>query len=355
MYQHGGDIYSNDVMLDFSVSLNPCGMPGSVSDAIKIHVHDYETYPDYDCRKLRECISKLEGVDIENILCGNGAADLIYHIINASQPKRALLAVPSFLEYERALRAYECEIDYFYLRRENDFNLEKQLEEFLKQLEAGYDVAFVCNPNNPSGNLLSPEAIKKIADKCREENVLLILDQCFAQMCGQKSMAGQLTDNEKVVILNAFTKTFSMAGVRLGYLVTANCDIIKNIKNKRQSWSVSGIAQVAGIAAAGEQEYLSKSIKVIKKEREFLSRGLEKLGFKVYPGSANFILFENIFDDSELKSIDFKEKLLENQIMIRSCSNFVGLTDSYYRVAVKNHVENKILLLVLKMIIRKVK
>lgn len=353
MYQHGGDIYSNDVMLDFSVSLNPCGMPGGVCDAIKIHIRDYETYPDYDCRKLREGISLIEKVDAHNIICGNGAADLIYHVVSAVKPKKALLIVPSFLEYERALRAYDCEVDYFFLKKENDFLLEKQKEAFLTELDRGYDMIFVCNPNNPVGNVLEISFIKEIADKCKEKGTAMVLDQCFIELSGQKSMANELISYENVIILNAFTKTYAMAGVRLGYLISSNAGLIKEIKNKRQSWSISSIAQIAGIAATSEQTYLLKSIKTIKKEREYLVKGLTKLGFKIYPGEANFILFENVFETDTLKKIDFKAKLLENQIMIRSCSNFVGLSESFYRIAVKKHVENKLLLLVLENIIKK--
>ncbi|MBQ3970038.1 MAG: aminotransferase class I/II-fold pyridoxal phosphate-dependent enzyme, partial [Clostridia bacterium] len=169
---HGGDVYSREIDLDFSANINPLGMPDSVKAAIINSVLEFEKYPDVRCKKLKSAIAEFENVGVDNIVCGNGAADLIYKIVGALKPKRALVPSPTFSEYEKALETFDCEVLYHCLSEENDFKIDERIISKIK----GIDMLFLCNPNNPVGNLTDPAIMKKIINKCIEQNVTFVID-----------------------------------------------------------------------------------------------------------------------------------------------------------------------------------
>lgn len=342
MYKHGGDIYSNKVKKDFSVSLNPLGMPESVKKAISEHIEDYETYPDYSCRELRKDISRHENVDAENIICGNGAAELIYDVVRAVSPKRALIFVPAFSEYEKALRAVDCQVDYFFLKDKQGFTLkgEKDMEELRMRLTERYDMVFLCNPNNPAGSILKEDIIIEILRKCALYNTIVVLDECFIEFTDEASFAMQTSQFENLFLIKAFTKIYSMAGVRLGYGICSGQKLLERIQSVRQCWNVSAIAQEAGRAALLEKDYAGKTRRFVKNERIYLENELIKCGFNVAEGVGNYILFQNPADEED----DLYEKLLEKQILIRKCDDYKGLGKGYFRIAVKSHEDNEILI-----------
>ena len=158
---HGGDIYSKIYQLDFSTNINPFGMPESVKQAalngIEMSIH----YPDVQCRELRNAIAKKEHVSAEWIICGNGAAELLFSLVSAKKTEKALLVAPGFAEYEEALKTSNCTIQYYELIKERGFLLG---EDYLDALEQEIDIAFLCNPNNPTGLLIPPALLEKILD-----------------------------------------------------------------------------------------------------------------------------------------------------------------------------------------------
>lgn len=331
IYRHGGDIYTRHVRYDFSSNINPLGMPQSVKNALAAHIDDYEHYPDVSCAALRKAIAEYEKTDSGKIVCGNGAADLIFRIVHSLKPKKALLTAPSFSEYEKALKSVDCGIIFHYLHEENNFEIDEKILFRLNNI----DMLILAAPNNPTGNIMGQELIKKIIEECCKKNIYLVVDECFMDF---------VYDSEKytlpvcgnVMILKAFTKIFAMAGLRLGYLICSDENLIREIENCGQSWSVSVPAQTAGIAAADEREYVKKTVELISQERIFLTKGLEKVGFKVYPSAANFILFRC--------KIPLDEILINEGIAIRNCSDYRGLGEGYFRIAVRTHEENKILI-----------
>lgn len=319
--RHGGDIYRNSVRLDFSVNTNPLGISESVKKAVISEADSFGVYPDAQCMRLRQRIAAHEGVSAENVVCSNGAAEMIFAAARAAMPKRALLIAPTFSEYERALLAVGCEVKYHLLAEENNFCLE---EDFLDKLH-DVDMTFICNPNNPVGNIVRRDIMENIIEKCNEENIICVADECFMDLAQGYSVKG------KAPVIKAFTKTYAMAGLRLGYMI---CDTALADKVKRQlpMWNVSSAAQTAGVAALCDEGYVEKSIALIKSERDFLQSELSRLGFKAFPSDANFVLF---------KGMDgIGEKLLKREILIRDCSNFKGLSDGFYRIAVREHEEN---------------
>ncbi len=337
---HGGDIYNNKVKFDFSANVSPLGTPKQIVDVIKNSAEKILAYPDAYCSDLRKAIAKKHGISAENIICGNGAADLIFGFALALKPKNAVIVSPTFCEYEHALKTVDCSIDYYMLDEKNDFELNK---DFVEILSDEIDVVFICNPNNPTGKFYDTTIIKKIADKCKKLGIMLFIDECFFDLTGHdaKNSAVNLLCNENIVALKAFTKSYGMAGVRLGYLLSENTKLIYQMSVYMQTWNVSTLAQNAGLAAINEcEDHIKNSVKTIKKERMFLQSEFDKLKIKYYNSDVNFMLFKS--------NKDLYELLLSKEILIRKCDNFIGLDKSFYRIAIKNHEENMALIHALK-------
>ena len=336
--QHGGNIGQLRDILDFSANINPLGAPESVKRAIAESIDCAEKYPDPYCAELRGKLAVHESISAENIVCGNGADDLIFRIVHAFKPKKAMVCAPTFTEYSRALAEVGCEIFEHILAESRDFELG---EDILPKLDSSLDMCFICTPNNPSGRLAVPEILANIAEKCRDNNIILVCDECFMGFVeDSESYSLRQFMNGNCIILKAFTKLFAMAGIRLGYAVCGSSHIAEMIQQSGQFWSVSALAQTAGIAALDENGYVRKTVRYITEERRFLAAELSKIGVKVYSGTANFLLFKS--------RTGLAEELLSQGILIRDCTNFSGLTEGFYRVAVRTHEENIRLIIALR-------
>lgn len=347
-YQHGGDIYSNKVSMDYSANINPLGLPEGVKEELARCIKEPVccVYPDSQCRDLVKALADYHQVPGDWILCGDGAADLIFGLAFALKPKKALLLAPSFLEYEQALKAVDCDISLFYLKEENDYCLDvEKLCETLEQASAlptsAPDILFLCNPNNPTGIAVKKEQVLKLAETCEKTGTFLVVDECFEEFLDEPEAYSIIPFLEKlphVFVLKAFTKIYAMAGMRLGYALCSSEDVLTKICQVRQPWSVSGLAQRAGIAALKETEYVLKTRKLIHDQREKMEAALEKLGYTVYPSQANYIFFK---EKPEKSPVSLYDRMLKQGVLIRSCSNYPGLDASCYRICVKTEEENR--------------
>ncbi|UWG95489.1 aminotransferase class I/II-fold pyridoxal phosphate-dependent enzyme [Dehalobacter sp. DCM] len=338
-YSHGGDIYSvrkqtgRDDILDYSSNVNPLGLPEAVKRAVLQSLDECVNYPDPFCRELIAALAEYENVDHTVILAANGAAEIIFRLVLALKPQKALLFAPTFSDYEKALHTVDCSIDYYSLLEANHFSV---TEAILNQINNSVDMLFICNPNNPTGQLCSKELMLKIIAKCRTTGTIVVVDECFmdfVENSAQYSVQSALKQNDHMLILKAFTKIFAMPGFRLGYVLTANMALLEKIRMAGQDWSVSAPAQFAGICALQDKDYLRRTEILIKDEREFLIRELKHLGFQVFGSRANYIFFKTAVTN-------LAAKMLEKGIMIRSCANYINLSNAFYRIAVKNHEDN---------------
>ena len=331
---HGGDVYKYDHCLDFSANCNPLGTPQSVKQAIIDSVEDLSDYPRVGCGPLKEAIADYEHTKKEYLICGNGAADLIFSLSRALNPKKALLPAPTFAEYEQALVSVGCEISRYYLKEENDFCIQKDYPDVLKREKP--DIIFLCNPNNPTGISIDRDLLFRILRICREMEIFLVVDECFLDFIKEPekhSLKAQLSRYHNLFLLKAFTKRYAMAGVRLGYGISENTELLEKMTMVTQPWNISVMAQEAGIAALKEKEYVENGRQMVFEEAKYLKEKLQELGMEVFPSEANYIFFkgpENLF-----------EKCVEHGILIRDCSNYFGLKRGYYRVAVRTHEENE--------------
>ena len=335
-YVHGGDIYKNTVTLDFSANVNPFGTPEPVKAAIRDAADEADRYPDPYCTALREKLSALHGVKADAILCGSGAAELIFSFTAALRPKTALLPVPSFAEYETALRAVGVEPTFYPLLRENGFAL---TEDILDAINLSTNVLMLCSPNNPTGRSVEKKLLLSILDRCRKTGTWLLLDECFQDLCDADkafSLIGALKDGDRVLILRAFTKTYGMAGVRLGYAVSKNRELLFKMSETVQPWNVSTVAQVAGLAALDCPDWAERARTLFRTEKAYLMRELNALGVSVLPGDANYLLLSGV--------PSLYEALLQRGILVRDCANYRGLEKGDVRIAVRMHAENEALI-----------
>lgn len=335
---HGGDIYAYDRdLLDFSVNLNPLGMPDRVLRAVREHAEEYDRYPDPHCRALRRALSVRESVPEKWLVFGNGAADLIVRLCMVLKPKRALLPAPTFSEYEKAVRLAGGEVRRFFLRQEAGYQV---TADYADAVQPGDSVVFLCNPNNPTGALAEPGTVEALLSACGQVGAVLVVDECFLPFTDGRSCQSRLRAYPNLMVLRAFTKLYAMAGLRLGYLMCADEDLAGRIGAWGQSWSVSAPAQVAGLAAVSEEGWPERTRRFLRMERPWMTDALGALGFFVYPSHSNFLLFQ--------ARPDLWDRAMARGVMLRPCSNFPGLDGSYFRIGLKKRVQNEMLLQVLK-------
>lgn len=329
---HGGDVYRHPDVIDFSSNMNPLGTPGEVIRAAQESMFCIANYPDVRCERLIRALGEAEQVPENRLICGNGAAELIFALVFALRPKKALLPAPTFAEYEQALRAAGSEVCFYDLSHENHLEADESLAETIGREKP--DMVFLCNPNNPTGLLIPQDVMEAVRGVCRREHVFLVMDECFLDFVenGEELSQKKYLDDRNIFILRAFTKRYAMAGLRLGYGICADESVLEKMRDAMQPWSVSIPAQAAGEAALREKAYVRRSMQVVRTEREYLRGVLQKSGFKVYDSRANYLFFR--------APAGLREALLKRGIMIRSCANYRNLGEEYYRIAVRKHEDN---------------
>ena len=282
---HGGDWagyraqYGQDA-LDFSANVSPLGLPEGVAKAITAALATADRYPDPLCRALRAKLAVHEKVPMEHILCGNGAADLIFRLVWAAKPRTALLPAPTFAEYAAALETAGCTVRRHFLQEKEDFAV---IEAFVSAVDEDTDMVFLCQPNNPTGQLTPLPLVEALLRRCERCGALLVVDECFLDFLPESEAlsAKKLLASPHLIILKAFTKLYGMAGVRLGYCLCSNTALLEKMQTAGQPWAVSSLAQAAGLAALDETAYVARVQTLIAQQRPVLRDGLRALGLRV--------------------------------------------------------------------------
>jgi len=356
IFNHGGNLreaaenynISAERIIDFSSNINPLGFPPEIK---KIIIKDIDSiidgachYPDPECKLLKDVLSANLGVKTSSLLIGNGSNELIYLLVRVLAPRRVLIPVPSFSEYERAAvsAGAKCRFLSFKIDRESSSEFNLKVDKVLQNID-GVDLVFICNPNNPTGLLLHKDEIEYLVKKCEERNVFVIIDEAFIDFVeGSEdvTMIGAAIKNKNVAVLRSMTKFFVIAGLRLGYLV-GNSKLVKKISESQPTWSVNYLAQLVGKELIKNYDFTRKSKEYILEQRAIFFKSLGKVDWlKPYEPSANFILCK--IKDSRITAGELNRHCLEKEkMLIRDCSNFRGLDDYFFRVAVKKHSENK--------------
>ena len=353
---HGGNIYkifrekNIDKILDYSSNINPYGLPENLKKEIFEKLFVLERYPDPDYIGLREKIAEKNNLNIENIIVGNGATEIIFLFMKILSPKKVLIVSPTFGEYERAIKAStlandNLEINYFELKEAENFVLNiKNLE---TELENNYDLLILCNPNNPTGQFLKLKKLEEILKICEQKNTKLFVDEAFVEFVEDwenESIINSKENKENLFVIRAFTKFFAIPGLRLGYGICFNKNLLKKMLEKKEPWSVNNIADLAGQTVLDDENYIQKTKEWIKDQKKYMYENLNKIeGLRAYKTEVNFILLK-IEDNLLEKGLDVKnlrKKMLEKGILIRDASNFIYLDKHYFRLAIKDKLNNK--------------
>jgi threonine-phosphate decarboxylase len=375
--EHGGNIYKiaeeigipEDKLIDFSASINPLGISRKVKDAIKKGMDGLVNYPDTHVNKLREKLALYHDIDLATIICGNGSTELIYLIPRALRPDSVLIPAPTFSEYERACRiSNELRVTSYELKKENSFRINP--DEFINAMKGNItskfktqnsklktqlstlnstvpcDMAFLCNPNNPTGNLLKRDAVLEIAEAAKDMKCCLVVDEAFIDFCPSESVVDAVNDNPYLIVLRSMTKFFGLTGLRVGYGVFHK-NLIERIKHFKEPWTVNNLAQKAAVEALEDDEYSKQTLALMKKEKSFMEQGFRKIGINFYPSDSNYYLL----NAGAQRAVPLLKK---KGILVRDCSNFRGLDSSHIRVAVKSRKHNRMLLKELENIFRKI-
>lgn len=339
---HGGNIYSlaaslktlERKILDFSASVNPLGISKKVKAEIRKTLKYLPAYPDPDCTVLRRRLSKKTGVPEQNIMCGNGSTELIYLIARAIKPARALIAVPAFSEYERALSVNGVkEIRLFPIEEKDNFNL--NVEGFMGEMKDA-DIAFLCNPNTPTGSVLKRDAVMSIVKHAARSNCYIVVDEAFVDFVPEESVRSEVCGNPRLIVLRSLTKFYALSGLRLG-AVFFHDDVSAALAGNKEPWSVNTLAQRAGAAAINDKPYEAETFKYLRREKAYMEKMLRKLEIYFYPSEINFYLIK------DERAPVLYEELGKRGILLRDCGNFNGLSGKYLRIAVKSHRENAVL------------
>lgn len=317
--------------------MNPYGMPASCRKAI-IHALDHAScYPDCEMTELREKLAKKEmGTEAaaENVILGNGASELIYALCRHLKPGKALVTTPSFKEYEKAVQLAGGETVFAELKESQDFVV---TEAILDRITPEIGLLFLCNPNNPTGLTIPKDLLLRAAEKCEACGTWFCLDECFLPFMDEEeemTMRKELASFPHLMILKAFTKIFGMAGIRFGYLLSGNTELLRQIREGMQPWNVSIPAQAAALAALEEDAYVAKTRDLIREERRYLLEEMGDMGVSVIgEPKANFLFFRG--------DKDLAERFLEKGFLIRACRNFTGLGEGYFRIGVRTPEENR--------------
>ena len=353
-YLHGGNLekamerygISLNEIIDFSANINPLGISPKIKEVLVKSIDQLSHYPDPECKEAKKEISGYFKIDYENILLGNGSTELIYLIVQTLKPKKVLIPVPTFCEYERALNSNNVSINFYKLKEKQEFLV--SIDEIIPRL-AGIDLVFLCNPNNPTGTFLPKKEILNLVKEVQKRKIFLVLDEAFIDLYEEESLIKEVKNYDHLIVLRSLTKFYGLPGLRIGFGVSSP-KLIKKLETQKIPWSVNSLAQIAVREVLRDEKYISKSRSFLLKEKKFLYRELSNIkGLKAYKPSANFIFIKL------LKNIS--SEILQNQlgrkgILIRNCSNFRGLEEeNFVRVAVRNRKENIKLLKELKKVL----
>ncbi len=347
---HGGNIYklsrqrgiSEYDVIDFSSSINPLGTPESVIDEINRFSKHLYNYPDPEAMQLTETLAEHLSINPDSIICGNGSTELIYLIVRAFKPKTTLIQAPTFSEYERACSLLNSSIRYFPLTEQNGFLL--NIDVYINWMK-GSEISFICNPNNPTGRLIRRDDMLRIADGARWAKCYLIVDEAFMDFCADETLVRDVINNPYLIVLRSMTKFYALAGIRLGYAIFP-LNVINKIKEYKEPWTVNTLAQRAGISAINDRTYIEESLKIMVQEKEFLESEFIRLAIDYIPSEANYYLLRL------KKAMEVIQFLKEKGIMVRDCSNFRGLDNTYIRISVKTNELNTLLIKELSNIIK---
>lgn len=336
---HGSDLekieeiyhIKKEDITSFSANVNPLGVSPKLRKTLAERIDAITTYPDREYTSLRKCIGEYAGTDYQNVIVGNGSTELISLFIQIRHPKKALILGPSYSEYEREINLGGGTSLYYPLKEEADFQLD--VEDFKKQLCDTVDLLVICNPNNPTSTSITSAQMRLILDSCKQHGIFVMVDETYVEFAPdfEDITSVPLTNYyNNLIILRGISKFFAAPGLRLGYAITGNADLIKEINGRKNPWTINSLAVIAGELMFTDVEYIQATRTLISAERDRMYSLLSSVeGLKVYKPTANFMLVRIL--SRKVTSHDIFEAAIKKGLMIRDCSTFPFLSDEYIR------------------------
>ncbi len=336
MSLHGGRIWERDdprSWLDFSANINPWGPPAFAVEAAREALQWADRYPDGESRALRSALMEVTGHDFRGIVVGNGAGDLIRALFASLRPRRFLTVEPTFAEYGDVARSLEIPVVSFRLKAEDAFAF--PVDALCGAVGEG-DLVLACQPNNPTGRAWALAELESLLAATIARGASLVVDECFFNLTVPHP--GSLPKGpwpEGLFLLRAFTKDFSLPGLRVGYLLTSSRGAAI-VRAFLQPWPINCVGEAAALACAERGVPFIEVCRLrLAEARRRLTEGLAARGFHVFPGAANYLLCRSPLDGESLE-----KKLAPFRILIRRCHTFPGRDDGCSRLAVRSEEEN---------------
>lgn len=349
---HGSDLekieriygIKKEDIVSFSANVNPLGVSPKLRSTLASHIDAITTYPDREYTSLRNCIADYAGTEADHVIVGNGSTELISLFIQIKHPKKAVVIGPTYSEYEREISLGGGTTLYYPLKEENDFILD--VEDFTSSLNENVDLVVICNPNNPTSSCINRQTMRRILDVCKRYDIFVMVDETYVEFADnvEEITAVSLTNYyNNIIILRGTSKFFAAPGLRLGYAITGNADLIKLINTRKNPWTINSLAVIAGEIMFTDQEYIKNTRELITSERDRIYEILKNHpDFKVYQPSGNFMLVKLLRPD--LTSQDLFDKTIRQGMMIRDCSTFPFLDNKYIRFCLMSREMNDKLL-----------
>jgi threonine-phosphate decarboxylase len=352
---HGGNIYDvaqryrlrPDALIDFSSNINPLGPSPRVLRVLRSHLRWISRYPEMHAESLGRDLARFHDLPEDAIVVGNGSTALIYRLPYALLPKSVLVLHPTFSEYERAFGLGGCRID-LTMRQESEA-FRPPWQKLFEGLRRGYSAVVLCNPNNPTGDVIAKAPLTEFVEEAARLGTVVIVDEAFMDFHEEATLKHEVLRRSNLIVLRSLTKCYALAGLRLGFLV-ASPPLAKRVREADEPWSVGALAQMAGRESLKDRNYLRRTLALIASERQYLLDGLSGIpGLVAYPAVANFLLLKIVqpgWDAARLQ-----QGLIRHGILIRDCSSFPGLGGAYMRIAVRGRKDNTQLLKALQAVL----
>ena len=336
---HGSDLekieriygVKREDIISFSANVNPLGVSFRLRETLTNHIDAITTYPDREYTSLRRCISDYVGTDLRNVVVGNGSTELISLFIQIAHPRKALIVGPTYSEYEREVSMGGGRSHYFSLTEASEFKLDTG--SLTEELSHDVDLLILCNPNNPTSSVIKRTQMREILDYCKRKSITVLVDETYVEFCEEPEdvTAVPLTEfYNNIIILRGISKFFAAPGLRLGYAICGNHDLLKEINRRKNPWTINSLAAIAGEIMFNDEDYISSTRELISKERKRICELLNaNANLKVYQAHANFVLVKLLKGD--LTSGDVFDAAIRKNLMIRDCSTFPFLSNKYFR------------------------
>ena len=349
---HGSDLEAiekyyhikKEDIVSFSANVNPLGISYQLRSTLADNLDAITTYPDREYTALRTCIATYAGTQPENVIVGNGSTELISLFIQTKHPKKALVLGPTYSEYEREIALGGGTTLYYPLKEENRFHMD--VEDFCKHLSDQLELLVLCNPNNPTSTAITCSQMRRILDACLQYGIFVMVDETYVEFAPEEKEVTSIPLTNyytNLIILRGTSKFFAAPGLRLGYAVTGNQDLIKAINTRKNPWTINSLAEIAGRLMFPDEEYIKHTRELISGERDRLFHELSTWdSVTVYEASANFILMK--IRKPGVTSQDLFDHCIRKGLMIRDCSTFPFLDDHFVRFCVMLPEQNERLL-----------